>query len=102
MEELLIETVTDGDNATLTLKGRLTTASSPDLKDALGEVIQDHPDVVLECTDLEYVSSAGLRVLKKAYLFKQSNGGSFVLKNVNEMVMEILDMVGLAEALTIV
>ena len=101
MEELMIEKVVDGDTATMILKGRLTTTSSPDLKDALGDVIKNSPNVVLDCTDLEYVSSAGLRVLNKAYLFKKSNGGSFALKNVNEMIMEILDMVGLAQALTI-
>ncbi len=101
MDELKIETLENGDTATLTLTGRLTTTTAPELKDALGEVIKNIPNVILDCTALEYVSSAGLRVLKKAYQYKQSDGGSFVLKNVNEMVMEILDMVGLAEALTI-
>ncbi len=101
MDELKIETLENGDTATLTLTGRLTTTTAPELKDALGEVIKNSPNVILDCTALEYVSSAGLRVLKKAYQYKQSDGGSFVLKNVNEMVMEILDMVGLAEALTI-
>ncbi len=101
MDELKIETLENGDTATLTLTGRLTTTTAPELKDAMGEVIKNSPNVILDCTALEYVSSAGLRVLKKAYQYKQSDGGSFVLKNVNEMVMEILDMVGLAEALTI-
>ena len=101
MDELEIEIVEDNDTATLNLKGRITNTSAPYLERMVGSVIKHNSHIVLECTSLDYISSAGLRVLKKIYLWTQAHKGSFVLKNINEMVREVLDMVGLSQALTI-
>ena len=85
----------------LRLNGRITTNSAPYLERMVGSVITRQMDVTFDCTQLLYVSSAGLRVFKKTFLWTKAHNKSFILTNVNEEVMEILNMVGLASALDI-
>ncbi len=99
--ELEINIKDNEDAAVLELNGRLTTTSAPYLERMVGSVITKNKDVVMDCTQLQYVSSAGLRVFKKTYLWCNAHKKAFELTNVNEVVMEVLDMVGLSSALTI-
>ncbi|MCR5097565.1 MAG: STAS domain-containing protein [Lachnospiraceae bacterium] len=99
--ELEIKTWENEGVSTLELNGRLTTNSAPYLERMVGSAITKQSDIVLDCAQLQYVSSAGLRVFKKIYLWTNAHNKSFVLKNVNDMVMEVLNMVGLSKALTI-
>ena len=81
----------------LTLKvcGRLDTNTSPKLEEELklGEVLE----VAFDFTGLEYISSAGLRVLMNVYKGMMASGGRMVVLNPNETVKGVFDMTGLGE-----
>ena len=85
---------------TLAIEGRLDTVSSPELEDAIVEVLPEITELVFDFKDLEYISSAGLRIILKAQ--KAMNiQGSMKIINVNEYVMEIFEMTGFVDILTI-
>lgn len=85
---------------TITVEGRLDTTTAPELDREIGGVIADTTELVLDMTALEYVSSAGLRVLLSAQK-KMQAVGSMKLVGVCEDVMEILEMTGFADILVI-
>ena len=95
-----INKVVDNKKCTLQLSGRLDTLTSPQLEEALKEIPEDIEDLELDLKDLEYVSSAGLRVFLNAQK-SMMNKGKMVLKNVSEEIMEVLDMTGFTQILTI-
>ena len=95
-----INKVIDGNNCTLELIGRLDTLTSPQLEETLKEVPEDTTELVLDLKELEYVSSAGLRVFLNAQK-NMMNKGKMCLKNVNDEIMEVLDMTGFTQILTI-
>ena len=76
--------------ATVALSGRLDTLTSPQLEEALRELPADITKLVIDLKDLEYVSSAGM--MEK---------GEMCLRHVNEEIMEVLDMTGFTQILTI-
>ena len=95
-----INKVIQDNNCTIALEGRLDTLTSPQLEEALKEVPEEITELVLDLKDLEYVSSAGLRVFLNAQK-SMINKGTMVLKNVSEEIMEVLDMTGFTQILTI-
>ncbi len=97
---LNVKKVVDNDKAVFTLEGRLDTVTAPDLEAEVNESISGLTDLVFDCADLEYISSAGLRVLLSAQkvMMKQ---GEMKLINVNEIVMEILDVTGFSDIITV-
>lgn len=90
------------ENNTLTLipQGRLDSITSPELESAIEDSIGDATSLVLDMKELEYISSAGLRVLLKAQKMMNNRGKMKVL-NVNDTVMEVLEMTGFVDMLTI-
>lgn len=95
----IIKTVSDS-ALTLALSGRLDTNTAPELEAELGAKIKDISELVLDFSNLEYISSAGLRVLLSAQ--KELNThGKMVVKNVCEDIMDVFDITGFAEILTI-
>lgn len=84
----------------LVLTGRLDTTTAPKLQPALLAAIATGGPVELDFGGIEYVSSAGLRVLLLGQKATQS-GGSMVLRNVSPDVMEVFDMTGFSSILTI-
>ena len=80
--------------------GRLDTITAPVLEQTLGEQMINAQSIVLDFKGLEYISSAGLRVLLGAQK-KIQKSGSMKLTGVCEDVMEILEMTGFADILTI-
>ena len=95
-----IEKTITGKNILLKVAGRLDTTTAPQLEAAIDDCITDAEELVLECSELEYVSSAGLRVILKAQ--KRMNvQGSMKLINVNDTIMEVFDITGFADILTI-
>ena len=85
---------------TIEVVGRLDTITAPVLEKSIGEHITDTKLLVLDLTKLEYISSAGLRVLLGAQK-KMQKIGSMKIKGVCEDVMEIFEMTGFADILTI-
>ncbi|ATW23616.1 STAS domain-containing protein [Candidatus Formimonas warabiya] len=90
----------DGSKLTLSLAGRLDSNTAPLLETELKASLEDITELVMDFAELVYLSSAGLRVILTGQ--KQMNKqGKMVLVNVNETVMEIFQVTGFAEILTI-
>ena len=86
-------------NAELKLSGWLDTQSSPMLEEALAGLEPGISGLTLDLTELEYISSAGLRQIVAAY--KKMNG-ALTLKNISEEIMGVIKMTGLDRRLNIV
>ena len=97
---LNIEKKKDGKDLTVALSGRLDTVTAPELESELASSLDDVENLVIDMTDLEYISSAGLRVLLTAQK-TMNQKGTMKLTNVNETVMEIFDVTGFVDILTI-
>ena len=80
--------------------GRLDTITAPSLEKIINDNLNNIQNLTLDFKRLEYVSSAGLRVLLGAQK-KMKNGGTLALINVCDDVMEVLEMTGFADILTI-
>ena len=96
-------TINKSENAsamTLSLEGRLDTTTSPALEKELNEVLPKINELVFDFSKLEYISSAGLRVLLTAHKAMSRKGGMKVT-NVNEIVQEVFDVTGFSDILTI-
>ncbi len=90
----------DGDSLTLALEGRLDTATSPQLDELLQKELDGVTGLTFDFSSLEYLSSAGLRVLLAAH--KRMKGkGTMLVTNVNSTVMEIFEITGFSDILTI-
>ena len=86
---------------TLALEGRLDTNTAPELEKEIGEdLTADVQTLILDLKDLEYISSAGLRVLLAAQK-KMNKQGNMVVKNANEMIMDVFQVTGFIDILTI-
>jgi len=90
----------NGSALTLTLSGRLDTTTAPQLEAALKEDIGSVEHLVLDFTALDYLSSAGLRVLLAAQKIMNKQG-DMIVRNVNETIAEIFDVTGFCDILTI-
>ena len=85
---------------TITLTGRLDTTTAPQLETELKQNISGVEELVLDFSGLEYLSSAGLRVLLSAQKV-MNRQGHMVVRNVNEIIMEIFEVTGFVDVLTI-
>jgi anti-sigma B factor antagonist len=84
----------------LGLEGRLDTTTAPELEKELENVLLEVKELVFNMSELEYISSAGLRVLLKAQKAMNAQG-SMKVTNVNESIMEIFEITGFLDILTI-
>lgn len=96
----IIKTKNDG-KLTLALDGRLDTNTAPELEAAFKQEAADTKAVVLDLSKLAYLSSAGLRVVLTIQKTMKSVNGSLVVKNVNETIMEVFEITGFSDILTI-
>ena len=90
----------ENEKLTGVLEGRLDTTTAPDLEKLLQESLPGVTELVLDFAKLDYISSAGLRVLLAAQKI-MSKQGSMKLQHVNESIMEILEVTGFVDILTI-
>lgn len=90
----------DNSVLTLSLVGRLDTLTAPQLEQEIKSMSPDVTALVLDLENLEYISSAGLRVLLTAHKKMESREGMLV-EHVGEIVMEILQVTGFADILDI-
>ena len=91
-----------GDTCTLTLIGRLDTVTSPKLQETLTETIASAAAVELDFAQVDYVSSAGLRVLLLGEKNAKASGKAMSLRNVSAEVMEVFEITGFSGILKIV
>ena len=87
--------------AVFALEGRLDTVTTPELESELKESLPGITDLTLDFEKLEYISSAGLRVLLSAQKIMNTQG-EMKVANVNEVIMEILEVTGFIDILTVV
>jgi anti-sigma B factor antagonist len=97
---MTIEKKVNGFEATLSVAGRLDTQTAPELENELDSIVSGLKDLTLEMSGLEYVSSAGLRVILKAQKIMNAQG-SMKLTGVNDSIMEVFDITGFLDILTI-
>lgn len=81
-------------------EGRIDTATAPEFEKTLGEILNGVLDLVLDMTKVEYISSAGLRVILKVQKV-MFNQGKMKLIGVNESVMEVFEITGFSSILNI-
>ena len=97
---MTIEKKINGDAVTLIVSGRLDTQTAPELEAELDAVLSGLKELTFDMTNLEYVSSAGLRVILKAQKAMNAQG-SMKLTGVNDSIMEVFDITGFLDILTI-
>ncbi len=90
----------EGEKLSIALEGRLDTTTAPQLEAELKRSIGGVSDLLFDFEKLEYLSSAGLRVLLAAQKVMNKQG-TMVIKNVNETIAEVFEITGFSEILTI-
>ena len=97
---MTIEKTINQDSITLIISGRLDTQTAPELENELDSILSGLKELTFDMTNLEYVSSAGLRVILKAQKAMNAQG-SMKLTGVNDSIMEVFDITGFLDILTI-
>lgn len=97
---LNIEKKTNGTELTIVLKGRLDTTTAPELEKELKASLDGMTALIIDMTALDYISSAGLRVLLSAQKTMNKQGEMKVV-HVSETIMEIFEVTGFSDILTI-
>jgi anti-sigma B factor antagonist len=79
----------------VTLSGELDTAAAPEVEAALKPLTEcEGKDIVIDCSELEYIASSGLRILLGILKKAKAVGSRVVLKNVNDIISDVLKMTG--------
>lgn len=97
---MTIDKKLDGTTLTVAVTGRLDTNTAPELEEELMNSLSDIKALVLDFEGLEYISSAGLRILLSVHKQMAKLDGMTV-KNVNQTIQDILDITGFTDILTI-
>jgi anti-sigma B factor antagonist len=97
-----IKLINRGEEGELLLEGRLDSSTAPEVEEIALQVADRFDTVILNMAQLEYISSAGLRILKLLYMALRKKEGELQLKNVNKLVMEVFEMTGFAGLLTFI
>ena len=87
----------DFELVTLEITGRLDTTTAPNLESVINELSDDTKELIFDMSGVEYISSAGIRVLLGAYKKMNSNQGIMRIEKANEMVREVFEMTGLIQ-----
>ena len=97
---MTIDKQINGSELTLSLTGRLDTTTAPELEAVIKENITGVTNLVMNFAGLEYLSSAGLRVILSAQK-TMNKQGEMVIRNVNETINEVFEITGFIDILTI-
>jgi len=90
----------ENENTVIALEGRLDTVTAPELEKELKDALEGTKNLTFDFAKLEYISSAGLRVILAAQKV-MSKQGEMKVCNVNETIMEIFEVTGFSDILTI-
>ena len=91
----------EGQTLTIALEGRLDTTTAPELEAVVRSSLEGVGSLVMDLAGLDYLSSAGLRVLLSAQKQMNRKKGKMVVRHVCETIMEVFDMTGFSDILTI-
>lgn len=94
-----IEKAENGTEVTLSLSGRLDTTTAPQLEETVQESLTGTEKLIMDFEKLEYLSSAGLRVLLTAHKAMMKSGGQMEIRHVNEVIHEVFEVTGFLDAL---
>lgn len=97
---MTIQTIKNEDALTVSVTGRLDTTTSPELDEELKKCLDGIRDLTMDLEGLEYISSAGLRILLSTQK-TMNQQGTMKLINVSSMVMDVFEVTGFADILTI-
>lgn len=97
---MTIEKIINGNETVLCVSGRLDTTTAPQLETEVKNLSESVAKLVFDFTSLDYLSSAGLRVLLQAQK-TMNKQGEMIVKNPNETVSEIFEITGFSDVLTI-
>ncbi len=97
---MTIKTEKNGSELTVFLEGRLDTNTAPELDKMMKSSLSDVTELVMDLEKLEYLSSAGLRVLLSTQK-TMNRQGTMVVRNVNDTIMEIFEVTGFSDILSI-
>ena len=89
----------DFELVTLEITGRLDTTTAPNLESVVNELLEDTKELIFDMSGVEYISSAGIRVLLSAYKKMNLNQGTMRIEKANDTVYEVFEMTGLLEML---
>jgi anti-sigma B factor antagonist len=91
----------NGTEKIVKIEGRLDTTTAPQLEKELADQFEGTEKLVLDFENLQYISSAGLRVLLSTQKKINAQGASMVIRNANDMIMDVLDVTGFLDILTV-
>ena len=97
---MTIQQEKNGTALTVALAGRLDTITSPDLEETLKDALEGVTELTFDFEKLDYISSAGLRVLLSAQK-TMNRQGRMKIAHVNEIIMEVFEVTGFSDILTI-
>ena len=89
----------DYELVTFVITGRLDSTTAPNLETEINGLSEETKELVFDMSELEYISSAGVRVLLGAYKKMNSNQGIMRIEKANDMVREVFEMTGLLQML---
>lgn len=89
----------DFELVTLEITGCLDTTTAPNLEAVIQELSEDTKELVFDMSEVEYISSAGIRVVLNAYKKMHTNQGIMRIEKANDTVREVFEMTGLSEML---
>ena len=91
----------EGEKLTVALEGRLDTLSAPELEESLSSALEGIKELVLDLSGLEYLSSAGLRVVLSTFKTVSAAEGKMTICNANEMVSKVFELTGFGNIVAI-
>ncbi|RKI81686.1 anti-sigma factor antagonist [bacterium 0.1xD8-71] len=99
---MTVETKENGNEITIKPVGRLDTTTAPQLEIQINAVLEKAEQLILDFEELEYLSSAGLRVLLSAHkAFMKKGSGKMLICHVNETIYEVFEVTGFLDILNI-
>lgn len=97
---MTVEKKQNAEELTLIVSGRVDTTNAKEFEDEVSSSLDGIKSLIMDFSDLEYISSAGLRVLLIA-IKRMNKQGSMVIRNANEMVKEIFEVTGFSDMVDI-
>jgi len=85
----------------MNLTGRIESTNAAEWYDKIRAEIPETGDMELDCSDLVYISSAGIRIIINIYKIVRKNGYTLILRNIRPPVMEVLELTGVSDFITI-
>ena len=98
MSEMKIRVTIEEKTLVMHIRGRVTATNASQIVESIKEHFRNFTDIQVDAAELEYISSAGLRQFVQLNSIAQSKGGRFRIINVNDIVKELLEDVGLFDS----